>query len=465
MALGAPYGYSSFASFSSGRNCSCLDSLCNECDVKELDFWQTKLEDAWLLVVLPLNETITIHIQVQCHLKICSKNQYLLNGRCQSCPHGVSLPGSSSVSQCISCPGGYEPSLTRQLRCDISERYDVNIMSSRAWRIWVPGDHVANPSALNVSSISLYSSWDCIRNKIEPIGRFLDSGNAGTISAPQNAFYDLAKWRGRPDRHGDFWLGIIFDNSTDISCINVNITDGNYLEEMRVQAYVEGRWENVWIEDNVAHGGKDIGWNEGTYSPSTVPSIEPSVASSIKPSSKPTFIPSLKPSFLPSTEPSLKPSLGPSLQPSLWPTNFPSYNPSHFPSLKPSLIPSMHPSVTPSQLPSSSPSLMPSKVPTDQPSLRPSISPTRSPISKPSTFPTVNPSIGPSTRPSFTALPSFQPSSSSSPSLSFAPSFVPTSKRTLKPSNTPTKTNSIEFGNETVGIIVWIIIQIENFLP
>ena len=278
-------------------------------------------------MIVPSSEGNELEIDVKCQVTECHANQYLSHGKCEMCSNGISPIGSTQHSQCIPCAGGFEPVSSRVPKCELSERFDTNIVGSRGWRIWTPNTYTTNVKHLYINELEFYSSSNCSEPRIDPFGIFIDSGNMGPDWSAVNAFEGIGQWRGKPDFRDNFWLGIIYGNNTDVSCVSIDLAAGHEIQELRVQAYVDGRWENVWIEKNIKAGGEYVAWVKETASPSTIPSSEPSFTPTFKPSFQPSFVPSLLPSFKPSASPSSRPSTLPSAEPSTFPSIWPSSHP------------------------------------------------------------------------------------------------------------------------------------------
>lgn len=250
LVLGAPLGYGSFGSFGSASRSNLKRSR-----KLESTSVTTKINEAWIVIPeLP----VTVN-EISCVVSTCGVNQYMSNNVCVQCPDNMrSDVGSTSQSDCEPCPPGSELAHPQASVCPVTDFFDNSIDSALGWRIWAADYHTTRDWVLDVDLIKFYSSSDCAGSDIDPTGTPVDSGNAGSGWGAVNAFTNGDAWGGRKDDDDYFWLGMMFDTEKTVRCLFIDLNDGNELKEMRVQAYVNNLWTNVWIEKDVAVGGVNV---------------------------------------------------------------------------------------------------------------------------------------------------------------------------------------------------------------
>jgi hypothetical protein len=191
-------------------------------------------------------------VEVSCSLSQCLWNSYLSNGVCVQCPNnGISVKGSTSLSDCEPCPGGTYLENPLSAACTISEDYQ-EITSSKGWRLWAHETHTVSGWAW-VKNLELYSSGDCSGSKIVSDGTSFDSGNAdSTYWGPERAF-NGGVWGGRQDEFNHFYIGMMFNSAKVVRCVKYTNFGDKPAIEVRVQAFnnINEVWENAYIKKDL----------------------------------------------------------------------------------------------------------------------------------------------------------------------------------------------------------------------
>jgi len=189
-------------------------------------------------------------VEVSFSLSQCLWNSYLSNGVCVQCPNnGISVKGSTSLSDCEPCPGGTYLENPLSAACTISEDYQ-EITSSKGWRLWAHETHTVSGWAWDVKNLELYSSGDCSGSKIVSDGTPFDSGNAdSTYWGPERAF-NGGVWGGRQDEFNHFYIGMMFNSAKVVRCVKYTNFGDKPAIEVRVQAFnnIDEVWENAYIK-------------------------------------------------------------------------------------------------------------------------------------------------------------------------------------------------------------------------
>jgi hypothetical protein len=208
------------------------------------------------ILIPPISGKSTIEVDVNCEFTQCPTNQYKDNGECIQCPNnGRSDPGSTSLSDCVECPGGSFLPHPLSKQCAVLTTYE-EITSATGWRIWAPEFDTNSGWVVDIAEIEFYNNLDCSGASIDTSqGTAVDSGNAGFSYEPYNAFDGEFNsiWGGRWDEDGTFHVGMDFGNNMkQVRCVKLYMRDTHYLLSVRIQAYVDGMWKNAWIEDKLS---------------------------------------------------------------------------------------------------------------------------------------------------------------------------------------------------------------------
>ena len=206
------------------------------------------------ILVPPNTEGSTIQMEVTCSFSECLSNQYLSNNNCIQCPNdGRSDPGSTSLADCQECPGGTFLPHPLSPQCAALETYE-EITSASQWRVWAPDYDTYSGWVLEVLELEFYDNLSCNGSPIDTSqGTALDSSNAGSGWGPSNAFdgWYSNSWGGRADSNGVFHVGLDFGQVQEVRCIKLYRRDTHYASNVRIQANVNGKWRNAWIEKNL----------------------------------------------------------------------------------------------------------------------------------------------------------------------------------------------------------------------
>jgi hypothetical protein len=237
----------------------------------------------------------TIRFSSKCNVTKCHAGQYMddVNGICMNCPEGsVSVAGSVSLSECISCRAdGLEPLGAKSKDCKISLSADPALNTGNSWRVVIPKDHSVNKWAVDIDELEFYSADDCsAQSKISTAGGVaFSSGYAGPGWEPAKAFNAAWRWGGRLDFRDLFYLGITLNRTVSVNCI-IYKQPSIMVNEIRVQAKGENEniWKNVWISRYLPNTTNVIPFvTVPTRAPTTMPTLTPTV----EPSKAPTIAP------------------------------------------------------------------------------------------------------------------------------------------------------------------------------
>ena len=386
----------------------------------------------------------------------CRVNHYASDSECLPCPENhISLGGAKDISGCLKCPDTMEVT-PNEAKCRAAENIEPWIDNAKGWRIWAPSDHTNSKKAVNIIGIKLYGENDCTGPAVDISGSLIDSGHAGAEWKPENAFTENTKaWGGLPDQYNNFFIGKMFDEEVTATCMAVGFGN-NYMNEARIQAYIDDKWVNVQIWKNIRPGMiTKIRWDlmpTFSPSPSTMPSLAPIDTTSL-PSIATNFALSLKPSLDVSLVPTVTSSIVPTFELSSTPIVLKSSAPTLIASDIPTVVGSSGPIPVSPSFPTIVESHKPSLLVSDKPTLIASDAPTdvgsSAPISMPSSFPTIvesdKPSLLVSDKPTLvlsvdpTLLVSNEPTVFSSVDQTISPSSKPTSSLSEEP--TPFSTN------------------------
>lgn len=278
LVLGAPLGYGAYPSCDS-----------KDCTAKPL------FGEAWLLI--QSNKTDTeVDMEVSCHMNQCLRNQYESNNKCVQCPDdGVKFSGLWPVEMCKPCKDGLELLDPLAVGCSATQEFNPNIQTAKGWRVWAPAVDTTNSWNLPIIHIQMYETSDCSGDSIdfEAPGEFIDSGN-NMKGGPENAFQTSGVWVGSQDRFHTVWVGKIFDNDVSVRCVTIEFGK-NMMTSLRIQAYKNEEWENVWIERDIPTKNVTITWEQTptappvpTDTPTSLPTNTPTGSTS--PTSVPTFM-------------------------------------------------------------------------------------------------------------------------------------------------------------------------------
>lgn len=126
----------------------------------------------------------------------------------------------------------------------------------KGWRVWAPNFHVQN-WVWYIDELEFYEDEECAGDHIDPsLGTPIHSNSWSGGWGPENAFGQWWYWGGQPDEHGAFWLGLMFNEDTNVQCAKLYNADANFANELRIQVYIENEdiWKNVWIEKDLDTG-------------------------------------------------------------------------------------------------------------------------------------------------------------------------------------------------------------------
>ena len=249
------------------------------------------------ILLLPSHNASQISVEVTCgKFSQCLANQYLSNDLCVQCPDGFhSSEGSTSISDCVECPDGTLLLHSSDEECTISESFE-EVTDATGWRVWASEFDSISSYKWAIYELEFYDNFDCTGTPISSSeGTPIDSANAG--SGPELAFDGKTSnggWAGRKDSNGLYYLGLDFGTkSQKVNCVKL-YQKGSYVKSIRVQAYKDGRWKNVWIEHNLTPGGSgtfDVISMNYEAIPSSPPTISesPSVEESLSPTTVPSY--------------------------------------------------------------------------------------------------------------------------------------------------------------------------------
>ncbi len=113
------------------------------------------------ILIPPSSGASTIDVEVNCAFTSCLANQYKTNGECVQCPNNSrSDPGSTSLSDCVECPGGSFLPHPLSTQCAVLTTYE-EITSATGWRIWAPEFDTYSGWVLDIAEIEFYNNLDC----------------------------------------------------------------------------------------------------------------------------------------------------------------------------------------------------------------------------------------------------------------------------------------------------------------